>query len=844
MNLRERVTTTNALSRTVFARTFVLTAAVAAFLAIDISAASAQIETVVVTARKRAENVQNVPVAVTALTGEKLDQYNITTINQVAAQTPQLIIQRGSSGSGADISLRGIGSSSENIGIEQSVAVNVDGVYLGQGRAINEGFFDMKQVEILKGPQALYFGKNATAGVISLETNDPTDEFEAMVRAGYEFTSDAPYIEGVVSGPVTDDLGLRLAVRGSDMFGGYIENQAPGGLVYNTFDIATGNLTPHTTDAPEKDLPGSKNGLARLTAKWAPLSDLTITGKLAFDAYDNRDSGYNIEPIICPLGHTQANPTETCSKNWKIQQNDFPQGFAASDPIIDKAHGRMFEQFQSYTGMINAEYVTPEYTLSSVSGYQHLFNDWGSDQDFTGMPSVMAGEHFKWHAFSTENRILTTLDFPVNFSGGFYYQSTRLDFNQDVIFANLEDSTVVDPTTRYVAYRKLSATAGSTFSAFGQLIWDIVPGLELTGGARYTHEIKQSFFRQPYVNGAVQGLFVQYNPANPLTQIVAHQDFDNLSPEAVLTWKPEDNLTIYGGYKQGFKSGGFSNSAILSAATNPADLQFHPEKVKGVDGGVKSTWFDNQLQVDIDIYDYLYSNLQVDFFNTPTFNYITLNATSARTEGAEVQAQFAPEDFKGLLLSGTLAYNEAHYGTFNAPCYPAGQAYEQGCTVARTVLANGTSVYSPCSVGNAAGDCLFQNVSGSATALAPKWTASLEADYTTPVSENLQLGLTGNVRFSSGYLTNPFGSSIGEQSDYAMLDAIVRLGAVDNKWQVAVIGKNLTDQYVLTYSAGLPLSGANTGNSLSNPVAPPLLADIGGTALDPRSVEIQITYRF
>ena len=196
------------------------------------------------------------------------------------------------------------------------------------------------------------------------------------------------------------------------------------------------------------------------------------------------------------------------------------------------------------------------------------------------------------------------------------------------------------------------------------------------------------------------------------------------------------------------------------------------------------------------------------------------------------------------VFSGTLAYNEAHYGTFNAPCYPAGQAFEQGCTVARTVLANGRSVYSPCSINNVGGDCLFQNVSGSATALAPKWTASLEADYTTPVGDNLQLGLTGNVRFSSGYLTNPFGSAIGEQSDYAMLDAIVRLGASDNKWQVALIGKNLTDQYVLTYSAGLPLSGANTGNSLSNPVAPPLLADIGGTALDPRSVEVQITYRF
>ena len=123
-----------------------LALATSAFLAIDISAATAQIETVVVTARKREENVQNIPVAVTALSGEKLDKYNITSLENVAAQTPQLIVQRGGSGSGADISLRGIGSSFENIGIEQSVAVNVDGVYFGQGRVINDGFFDMKQI--------------------------------------------------------------------------------------------------------------------------------------------------------------------------------------------------------------------------------------------------------------------------------------------------------------------------------------------------------------------------------------------------------------------------------------------------------------------------------------------------------------------------------------------------------------------------------------------------------------------------------------------------------------------------------------------------------------------------
>src|ERR1700722_9027112 len=121
----------------------VIVAAVLAMFAADLPRAHAQVAEVVVTARKREENVQNIPVAVTAISGQQVQQYNLSAVEDVQEQTPQLIIARGSSGSGADISMRGIGASSENIGIEQSVAVNVDGVYYGQGRAIDEGLFDV-----------------------------------------------------------------------------------------------------------------------------------------------------------------------------------------------------------------------------------------------------------------------------------------------------------------------------------------------------------------------------------------------------------------------------------------------------------------------------------------------------------------------------------------------------------------------------------------------------------------------------------------------------------------------------------------------------------------------------
>lgn len=846
--------------------------AATAFLAIDMSAATAQIETVVVTARKREENVQNIPVAVTTLSGDKLDKYNMTSLENVAAQTPQLIVQRGGSGSGADISLRGIGSSFENIGIEQSVAVNVDGVYFGQGRVINDGFFDMKQIEILKGPQALYFGKNATAGVISLESNDPGDSFEAYARVTYEFEAKEPSIEAVVSGPVTDDLGLRLAVRGSKMFGGYFTNTAPGGSNYVTRDAVTGDIALHPTDTPERDSPREKNGIVRLTAKWTPTEELTINVKATGDIYRTNNNSYNVVPFYCPLGSPQLNPAETCGKEWTYQVNDIPADIAATSPLIDKKNGRSFEEYQSYTLIGNVQYVTPKVTLTSVTGYQRLYNDWAGDQDFTGTPLVMAGEHFTWHAFSTEERILTTLDFPLNFSGGLYYQSTELNFLQDVIFFGSDNSGVTDPSTQYTSYRKDSATAGTTYAAFGQLIWDILPNLQATAGARYTHEIKSSFFRQPYVNPGINTapagpgspppytlavpypfLFVQYDPGNPATQVSGHQSFDNLSPEAMLTWHPMDNMTVYGGWKRGFKSGGFSASAILSTLGSPSDFFFRPEKAQGVEGGIKSQWLDNQLQFNVDVFNYLYTDLQVDFFNTPTFNYITLNAASARTKGIEFEAQYAPEEVKGLLVRGTLAYNDAHYSHFIAPCSPAGISFEEGCnyhrdTVTGNIIPAGQldPVTGSFCDGTLAHPCDFMDVSGRPTALAPKWTASLEGDYNMPVGEGLILGLSGNLRFSGSYVANGFPSSVAMQVDrqpaYAMLDATVRLGDEDNHWEVAVIGKNLNNAFVIVGAQGLPLSGGTTGLHTTTPAQ--LISDQGGVILDPRTVAIQATYRF
>lgn len=834
-------------------------AALGIFVA-DLPAAQAQVAEVLVTARKREENVQNIPVAVTSLSGQQIEKFNITSIEDVAQATPQLIIARGSSGSGADISLRGIGTPTENIGIEQSVSVNIDGVYYGQGRVIDEGTFDVSGVQVMKGPQALFYGKNATAGALAIQTNDPTSKFEARATAGYEFNAQQPYLEGVVSGPLNDTLGLRFAARWSDQRSGLIANTARQGT-FHSFDIATLTANSGPTASPPNFLGGDKDLLLRFTAKWKPIDNLTVTLKTTYDQHRTNNNVDNGAVTYCPLGYPQTEqglPVHSvCGNFFTSAQPALPLVIANVPHSLEGlANGQAFERYQDSNVYLKMNYTGANYTLTSTNAYQHMFNDWADNQNFTNNPQnvpgavapVFAGEHFVWNQFSTEERLLTSFHSPINFAGGLYFQTTNLRFAQDVDFLGAQDSSA-PPLDEYVAYNKRSATSGRTYAVFGQAIWDIVKNVELTGGARYTHETKNSYFLQPYVWVPVRGLFTMYDPANPATTSVhANQTFNNWSPEVTLTWKPQSNLTLYAAYKTGYKSGGFSDSAILSIFTSAADFQFKPETSKGFEVGEKAILFNHQLRLNVDAFDYLYSNLQVDFFNTPTFNYLTLNAASARTYGVEYEVEYAPNAMPGLTLHLDGAYNDAHYETFEAPCAPAGLTYEQGCDALRVVNPDKTYFFSPnCGNGGGQANCDFMNVNGRRTALAPKWTAVIGGEYTHPVTNSLKMSIAANVRLSSSYTTNSFPSNVVQQLDhqnaYGMLDAVFSLGTIDNRWAMSVIGRNLTNAFVATSAGGLPLSGGASGCKVAV-CGTPLVSDQFSTVQNPRTIAIQLTVKY
>ena len=772
---------------------------------------------IVVTARKRAETTQDIPVAEVAYTSQTIQRQNLTSLEKVAAITPSFSIGRATTGSGAQLTIRGIGSNSSSIGIEQSVAVVVDNVYYGQGRVINEGLLDLQRIEILKGPQALFFGKNATAGVVSITTADPGPDPEVKLSTNYEFGSKNLQGTAIVSEPIAGNLGIRIAVRASKMFGGYFENHATE-QTYVTHDVARNNFaTTHFAPPGPRESPGGHDLLGRVTLKWAPLAGLTATLKASGTISDVNNAGWNAVLFRCPVGGvSQLNPAVHCGRHFVIYNNEAPPDIGAVQPF-GRGNGNLGDQYHSWsvTGTVN--YDLPGVSLSSVTNYNRNRNDWEIDGDFTSssLPvNAIATELSTFRSFSSEARALTTFHAPINFLFGAYYQNTTRVYHSANANGGFENSAAPDPSERYLGNIKYSQTRGETLAAFGQLIWKPISNLEVAAGGRLTHETKNSFFVEPYVNPkpAAAGTFL------PNVLILANQRWNNFSPEATVTYKPVTNITIYGAYKTGYKSGGFSNSGILNRFNSVNDFAFAPERVKGVEGGIKTRLFDRQLTFNVDAYRYLYSDLQIDFFNAGTFAFTTFNAGTAVAKGVESEFQYRPHNIPGLSLQGTVNYDDTHYVQFkNAPCY-TGETPAEGCTII--------------------GGRPTQDLSGVRTSIAPKWTASLGAGYETPISKGWIFGASVQGRYSGSYLASPFGAPLSRQPSYTTIDGSVRVRSEDDRWEVALIGKNLTNRFYVTGYFEATATGRGTATAAGVP------SDQLGFAALPRTVELQVTAHF
>jgi len=813
-------------------------------LTFSASTYAATMEEVVVRARAEEQSVRDIPVALTAVGEERMDQFALESMMDLEAITPQLSIGRATSGSGTSISIRGIASTPTSIGIEQSVAVVIDGVYFPQGRTINEGLFDTRTVSIMKGPQALYFGKNATAGVISVATNNPGDELEVSLRVNNEFETEDLTLEGIISWPVNDMLGIRLAVQASDMEEGWIKNNGnPNGDIYTTFDVATGNLTSFPNPKATEFFPKEETFYSRLTLAGDLSDNLSYNVKYTHSEFEQAYTGGG-ELFDCPTlgGTAHAStlvnpqpagrqtplfepiplPSVDCQFDGSQGWNDVPPAVAAVNPLLNQfGNGDSGEEYESDIITATVDWGFENFDLTAVVNWHEQTTKWVGDQDGGDVTSIFAAEENSFENFSVELRAVTSFDQPVNFVIGAYYQDTNLAFDQDVIFANLQYSLAPNPHDEFTAYNKLSETDGKTTSIYGEIVWDISDRLELTAGLRYHDEEKDSWFIQPYVNPAVQGLFTQYIPGNPATRPDFNQQWDEVIPEVTLRWEATDNMMVYAAYKEGFKSGGFSNSAILSNLSPPGflDFVFEPESVDGFEVGMKGNFLNGSMLVTTEVFFYEFEDLQVDFFNSQQFAYVTENAGGSETYGAEVQADWA-SPIEGLTFSGSFGYLKSEFTEFENFCY-TGQTPADGC--------------GPLQPGQVETD-LRQDLKGNTRPGAPEWSGYLAANYETDMGDGLVFGMTANLQYKDETVLSSSDPNATFKA-YTTYDANIRIGAADGKWQVALIGKNLSNRLAIRGAGLTPGTGGNTGT------AEGFRADFRGGAIRGRQIEVEFRYR-
>lgn len=753
----------------------------------------AQLQQVVVTAERRPEPLQSVPVAVVVVTPKQLQSNLVTDLPNLAELAPQAMIGTFSSGTGAVISMRGISTLPSDSGLDQSVVTVIDGVPLSRGRIIASSLFDMSQVEIMEGPQTLFFGKNSPAGVIDMHTADPTADLEGNLSAGYEFNAEERFVQGAISGPLTSGVDGRLAFRYDDMEGWLTNVATPTADPFQPGVTMPGAVNGGTS-------PQSRDAAGRLSLVANPWGDFQASLKVTIDQQRLNSGAADID-TYCTGGETVPEelgvplPNGQCQKNELIDQSALPAQYGINYP--NGNGGVPYSTSKFSLSSLNLNDKIDAITLASTTGFYNQTIADSYNADFTPFTQIFNAEYENYNLFTQELRMNSGFDGPVNFMGGLYYEhSLRHWQNAPDIF------NFYDPIgNNYIANWANSESHNQSFSGFGELRWDITQKLQFAAGARYTHDDKATTFTNLINNPdspVAAGLYPQGQ------DLPIHYRGSNVSPQATLSWHPVQASTVYLAYKTGYKSGGISNPALLEATATSQTLTFGAERTHGFEAGYKADLLSQTLRVGITVYRYNYDGLQVSFFNAPTLSYLVGNAAASLTKG--VQGSFEWLATRSLHFHGNLGYNSARFVSFaNAECYP-GQTAGLGCV-------NGV-----------------QNLSGQAPVDAPNLTFNLGADY----DVNLVSGWTGDFAVdgthTSSYQTNADNNPGGIQSAYWKLNASVNVRTPDGRLEFSLIGRDLNNAYYMVNSTEQPGVGNNN--------------QFAAFFNRPREIVLQAEYRF
>ncbi|MCC6171396.1 MAG: TonB-dependent receptor [Gammaproteobacteria bacterium] len=710
------------------------------------------LEEVMVTARKRNESILKVPVVVTAIADTQLEQFAIHDLFTVATRVPGLLVGTSLAANGLQVSMRGIGTTANNATVDNSISLNIDGLQLSQGLSYGIGMFDVAQVEVLKGPQALFYGKNSPAGVISLRSADPTDKLELTGRVGYEAEAHEKTGEFVISGAASRSVKLRLAAKYSDQ-DGFFRNSA----------VAIANRG--AIDPTDRHVNGGTDLMLRGTALFDPADWYSARLKASYENSDVDTAWPALQASYCPEGTGAVAPVNIQFMNSDCTLDRYVNATWPSPTVFTNLRngGRPFNKTKQ--GLYSLEQVFKlgrGFSLNSLTGLYDLKQEYLFLAGFSAVVPLISDSDFLTHQVTQELRLTSDFNTPVNFMLGAYYQ----DADQQTHVRLYGNTAVGLPATSQLNDHRIDI---ESLSFFGQITWKINAQLEFAPGARWTHETRVHHQWNYLVSNGPVGQSVLLDP---------RVSSSNISPEATLTYTPTDDLTLFGSYKTGFKSGSF-NATIFSNTTTPAS--FADEKVRGGEVGLKGRFLDRRLSFNAAIYDYRYSDLQVgagEIRGSVIINR-TLNAAEANVRGIDLDVTYAPQSVPQMRVQAALNYNHARYGSFpNAPC-GNGQTIGQGCN----------QLQNPATLRYSA-----QDLAGRELVRAPTWMGTLGVDHEQPIGDSLALHLGAFATYSSEYSQNLTDLPGFVQPAYTKLDASVALRRKDDKWDVSLIGTNLANK--------------------------------------------------
>jgi iron complex outermembrane receptor protein len=757
----------------------------------------AQLQEVIVTARKREETLLSVPVVAQAITGATLAR--LQTPQDIASLVPSLEIGEAVLSSGTRVFLRGVGTTSGDPGVDQSVSLNVDGLQLTNGLAFRSGLFDLGRIEVLKGPQGLFYGKNSPGGVISLYSADPTNKPEVSAAAGYETEARTKQVDLILSGPVSETLKLRLATRFSDT-DGFFKNPA-------TALAGTGALTPTSGRLGE-----TRSVIVRGTALWNPTSK--FDARLKANYVRDRELWAGQEQFVsCPDG-TGAPPGrlpymgggEDCHQDTTallvgMDPAAFPGNAAlgvaplpyngSPSRVTRQTYGTLEMNYRPMTGL----------TVTSLTALYKLRTrgDLNSGNTTYAGPPIVSQQAYDRRDFTEELRANSDFSGPLNFTAGAFFQDARL-YNLSTQRGNITQGV---PALRGLGDHHLGI---QTYSLYGQIRWQVMPKLELDAGARWSVETRKDKARNLITGTPVPVL---------LAQPRIHSN--NVKPEITATYRPTDTLTLFASYRTGYKSGSLNISTGASTGQNNS---YGDENVKGWEAGVKSRLMDRRLAVNLAVYDYHYRGLQVTTL-VPAANLLpvarTLNAGSARTYGVEFDGAYNPPQVERLSLHAALNWNHARFQRLDAvPCW-GGQTIAEGCN---ELLNPTTGLYTG------------QNLDGTPLIDAPNWSGSFGFDYDFALDNGMSLTLSNNNHFSSRYITTLGRRADFYQGGFIKADLSLTLKGKNDRWELALIGRDLNNEVTRSTCASTNIAGGLIfGGEIT-----------GGTARGPAGIDEVICY--